>query len=934
MSIPPSVDQSSARFIWVDDTAPYRNQFVRFDRVFDLNELPMEFPLHLFADTRYRLRLNGGFVAAGPGRFVTQHPEFDIHELAHLLKPGSNLISVEVNFFGASSYQSMPDGKPGFIAWGGGEGTDLATPGDWKAFRLLAWRPDSPLFSFAQNPVEICDTRATEAGHPAKIVVLEGCSALPWGELKPYSGAPVPFSVYRPQNIELAGRLQNAERILGFMSHDPQFYRHESSNTAKPWTAFATWILSPKSQTVTLSCFWSKLHCNGVPLTVNADTPFGNHAHCIAELREGWNLLVGEIEILTEYWAYCLGIPFETGLSLHGQRDASCVEPFSIAPNSPCPGICLPSVGDSEAPAGWFLHDGNSARLTPARIMAWDSPASDAVRNIKIGRLPEVSTIHATEATWCFSFAAEYLGYLVVDVDAPAGTTLDVATDDWQAHHGGVALYQSNPFTDSADRFILRGGRQRVELFHPRGGKLVQVTLRAPGAATACLSLHDLFVRSRQTLEEDESLFSCDKAALEWAWPVAMRTLIASTDESYSDCPWRERGSYIGDSYVNLHLNVVLNQEYRILRRTLRVFAEAQLPNGQLAGCAPSWLRKQHDDFTLIWILALHDFWSLTGDTTLVKELWPVVRRIWTSPTWERHSSGLWNAENRRLFIDWGCIRSERSGKANATINMFRFAAANACANLASALGEVDEATAFRTEGKFVEKSLLSSLWDESEGRFQASVDANTPALHANILALAFGIGDRKTRSRILSYVEPKLRENFKKGVRGEMQSGHLELYFLHYALPALATHERPDLAELLVDQHYGYLMNLGDDTFPECFCTVEKALGSRCHSWSGAAAIYAARHVLGIRPAEHGNPRKLLCDPNVHGITRASGRIAHPEGWIEIAWEKLNGKLHVSINAPQSVEIVFAEGLLRRQSDDGEQTTEACPGLLAEARG
>ncbi len=96
-----------------------RNQFVRFERWFHLQEIRGKFPLSLFADTRYRLRVNGAFVAAGPGRFVTQFPEFDTHELSPFLRPGANRISVEVNFFGASSYQSMPDGKPGFIAWGG-----------------------------------------------------------------------------------------------------------------------------------------------------------------------------------------------------------------------------------------------------------------------------------------------------------------------------------------------------------------------------------------------------------------------------------------------------------------------------------------------------------------------------------------------------------------------------------------------------------------------------------------------------------------------------------------------------------------------------------------------------------------------------------------------------------------------------------------------
>ena len=846
----------SARFIWVDDRVPGRNQFIRFERSLDLLAVPGEFPMHLFADTRYRLRANGKFVAAGPGRFVTQFPEFDTHDLAGFLRPGKNRISVEVNFFGASSFQSMPDGRPGFIAWGGGGDVNLATPGGWEAFRLHAWRWDAPLFSFAQSPVEICDTRCSETGTPSGIAVLDG-EAAPWGKLQPYSGVRVPFFIHRPNRIELAGRLATGERRFGFMSHDPDASRRDN---AKPWTAFATWIRSPKAQTVTLSCFWSELRCNGVPVAVDTGTPWGNHAHCQLDLREGWNLLTGEVEILSEFWAYCLGIP--DGIWLHGRRDAACAEPFAIAPNSSRENLRLPANGDSTAP------ERNPASLTPARMMAWDIPADDAVRDIAPKLLAEVSRIEAAEATWCFSFRGEFLGHVVLDVEGPEGTSLDVAFDDWQAADGGVRLYKSNPFTDAADRFVLRGGRQMIELFHPRGGKLIQATLRSP-AGVSPRALHDVFVRSRQTLGPDNTRFSCDNQNLEWTWPVAMRTLIDSTDEAYSDCPWRERGSYIGDCSVNILLNLLLDQDHRVARRTLRIFAQAQLPDGQLPCCAPAWLRVPHEDFTMVWLLAIHDFWANTGDTTFAEEVWPAVRRIWESPSWE--CPGLWNAENRRLFIDWGVLPEERLGEANAVLNIFRFGAAHACASLAAALGKTAEAAAFRDEAARVECAAASLLWDDVRGCYRASLGAVTPALHANILALRFGLGSRASRDCVLAYLEPLLRGNFARGIREGESSGHLELYFLHYALPALAAHGRPDLAESLIDDHYGFLRKLGDDTLPECFFGAGKARGSRCHSWSGAPAIYAARHVLGIRPAAPGNPRELVFDPVVHRITRAS---------------------------------------------------------------
>ncbi len=436
---------------------------------------------------------------------------------------------------------------------------------------------------------------------------------------------------------------------------------------------------------------------------------------------------------------------------------------------------------------------------------------------------------------------------------------------------------------------------------------MIQVTLRAPaGTPEVDLALHDLFVLSRLSLGEDATFFSCDNPVLNWAWPTALRTLTSSTEDSYSDCPWRERGSYIGDGFVNLNLNALLSSDLRTAARTLRIFSQAQLPDGQLACVAPAWLRKPHEDFTLIWILSLHAYWINTADLGLVEELWQTIERIWQSPTWECHASGLWNANDRRVFIDWGVIPAERTGEANAAINLLRIAAARACAEMAQAAGRDSEAASFIRDAETTTTALEQVLWNEEEGRLDGFLGATSPALHANTIALAIGFSTGERRKQILAYLEPHLLENLTRGLEKGANSGHLELFFLSFALPALAEHGRPDLAEKLITDHYGYLQTLGDDTLPENFYGAAKSEGSRCHSWAGAAAIYAARYVLGIRPVNIGKPGEFfLFDPVVDKIKEARGRIAHRSGWIHVSWQTVDGKIHSRIEAPDGVKIL-----------------------------
>jgi len=897
-------------FCWAKDLPPGRNQFVSFERRFTL---PTVIPatLHLFADTRYRLFVNGSFVAYGPGRFVTAHPEYDSHDLAAFLKRGENLLRVEVNYYGCSSFQTMPDGLPGFIAAGGtADGAvSFATPGTWLSLIHRAWDPRSPLFSFAQNPIERCDTRildkelAKPANHP---VVTLPAESVPWAKPQPRS---VPYPDYahvRPSRIIAAGPVADSLR-WGIQLHrdEPLLSGVDSS---KEFRSFSTWIHSPADQRVSIDCFWCELELNGEALRIDYPGRLGNHGEAFVNLRSGWNFLSGNLELLTEQWPLMLGLPRSSGCTLHALPEASCRETFSLSASLPGPSIltCPPSPEGFRPPSGWSVEECDLSRITPARLTAWDSPeASLDPDGLPFSDLPPVATSTARAALWSFDFGDEFYGQTVVEVEAPEGSVLDVAYDDWKRADGCVNLYHSNPFTDAADRFILQGGRQRIEVLNPRGGIFLQLVLRAPaGSPPVPLTLHDLSVRRRTTLNTCKGSFSCGDPLLDWAWRISVHTLQTSTDEAYADCPWRERGSYIGDSLVNFHLHLLLSANLSVARRTFDLFGKAQRPDGQLACCAPSWLRPPHEDFTLLWIQAVRDYWARTGDMAFAEAQWPIIERIIASPTWKPDDLGLWDTTGMRVFIDWGVLPSEREGADNAAVNILRIAALRAAAEIAAVLGKQSRHEQLGKEAERLSAALVDRLWNEKAGRLDASAGAGTPALHANILALRYGIGPA---DRILSYLEPLLRRNLSHGLEKGQFSGFAELYFLSYLLPALADHGRADLALDLIRDHYGYIRSLGTPTLPECFNDAAAKSGSCCHSWSGSAAIFATRHLLGIRPSTPGNPDAYLLAPVAPGIDHAEGSIPHARGSISIRWKRKGNRFAAHATLPSGITLLTA---------------------------
>ncbi|MFA6286167.1 MAG: hypothetical protein WC661_02185 [Opitutaceae bacterium] len=896
---------ANSRYIWAEGLAPNRNQFVSFEHGLAISAPPSgPVLIHLFADTRYRLWVNERFIAYGPARFVTAHPEYDTYDLAPHLRSGTNLVRVEVNYYGSASYQSMPDGLPGFIAAGGLPGNDFATPGSWRARHHKAWDAEAPHFSFAQNPAEICDTRVLAAElasvAPLAVRILPAESA-PWPIPSPRS-APYPDYVpVRPARVSVAGPV---ERMLrwGLRLRNPDHRAANRQNHAKH-ARFTTWIHSPRQQSIPLDCFWSELALNGKTLQLSYSGRYGNHGETTLNLSEGWNFLSCQCEVVLEYWTYILGFHPASGVTLHARPDRACNDAFAVSPLVG-PGLFpFPTSPDHHRiPDGWHLDSGALERLTPSRLVAWDRPdETAAVRDLPCAHLSEADAFVASDAIWCFDFGDEYYGQPVITVEAPPGSVLDVAYDDWRRHDGCVNLYGSNPFTDAADRFILRGGRQTIAVANPRGGIFLQVTLRVrAGSKAAPLRVHDVHVLRRTTLNERAGRFACGDPLMDWAWSVSVHTLQASTDESYADCPWRERGSYIGDGLVNLHLHRLVTADLSVARRTFAIFGQAQLPDGQLQCCAPSWLAKPHQDFTLIWVQAVRDFWALTGDAAFAAAQLPVIRRIFAAPSWASDADGLWDATGMRVFIDWGVLVSEREGPANAAINILRIAALRAAADLADALDHASEAAGYRTEATRVTDALVARVWNKTQGRFDASAGADTPALHANILAFRYGVGPA---DRILAYLQPLLRDNFRRGVENGQSGGFAELYFFYYLIPALVVHDRVALAESMIAETYGFIKSLGYPTLTECFHRANEGRGSCCHSWSGAPAIYATDYVLGLRMASPGRPDSYLLDPVDSGRQQVSGSIPHARGLITASWKRQpGGRISARVTAPAGV--------------------------------
>jgi len=113
-----------------------------FRKNFELKEQPKEFIIHISADNRYRLFVNGKDVCSGPARADLEHWRFESIDISGYLKQGENLLAAEVWNFGELKPWAQFSIKTAFIIQGNSAAEEIVnTDKSWKVLMNKAYSP-------------------------------------------------------------------------------------------------------------------------------------------------------------------------------------------------------------------------------------------------------------------------------------------------------------------------------------------------------------------------------------------------------------------------------------------------------------------------------------------------------------------------------------------------------------------------------------------------------------------------------------------------------------------------------------------------------------------------------------------------------------------------------------------------------------------------
>lgn len=496
---------------------------------------------------------------------------------------------------------------------------------------------------------------------------------------------------------------------------------------------------------------------------------------------------------------------------------------------------------------------------------------------------------------------AETLGLLRIELDAPAGTIVDVAHGEQLEDMGVRAAPGYRRF---ADRFICRNGRNILEVpFRRLGCRYLELHIlgfRKPVSLQAA-GLYPLEypVRDADKFESADSLLGEIRT-------VAIKTLKLCLGDHYFDCPWREQSLYAYDSRNQALYGYYAFGEYDYPQQSFRLLGWGRRDDGLLELCAPARCKAIIPTFSLAWISAVYEHWLFSGRPTLLREFRATTEKILASFTKRRdEASGLYNnfEAGYWAFYEWAPgldYKPDKKFRLDAPHNLYLLEALRAFAAMLEFGGEARAALTWRQDAARLSRAIQRTFWDPGRQLYATYADRRRRwhySAGVQALALVNGLAPSAARQKLQARLF------------GDPALVPMTLSILGYGLRALdgAAPELQSATRAHLRGIFGRMLFQGATSLwevAENYIDDFAVAGSLCHAWSSVPVWLTQAYILGVRPLAPGF-KSFLVMPHPCGLPAAEGAIPTPRGPIKVRWEQGRAGAWLDIAAPRGLQAI-----------------------------
>ncbi len=910
-----------AKWIWHPGEEAPRNFFWAVRKSFALPEEFRQATLHITADSRYSLWVNGRYVGHGPVRAFPHRWRYDTYDITPYVCTGENVLAVLVHHFGHGTFQYL-QARGGLLAQVERDGEVIvASDETWKGIEHPAYERRMPRMSCQTAWAEMYDARRDpghwtypgfdDSGWQNAVVVGEvGCE--PWKEVLPRD---IPFLTQEPVQPVRVMRVQAVRPPRQVWTFDLKPNLIPGDLTANPrglvgLSATVVECSQPTRFTV------RPAYQSGRALRVDGKEVSWQEAHEGIPLSAGRHLLVLNVtQPFYHDWFVGLVFDYEQGdmrfSSPLGDDEAYpwvTIGPFVSEQDSGFQSAWQATSAEQIArhPAVKPILPAHTAVANVFGETVYARPLSTPVRLENIGALVSASVDDALiyppadgDVELLIDFGKELVGFFELELSAPEGTVLDLNAFEYMEDGRIQWTYGlHNTF-----RYVAREGWQMWRSVVRRGFRYATLTIRFPQGASEPIRLRGLRCYLNTYPYAYQAQFRCSDALLNDIWEISRHTVRLCSEDTFVDCPSYEQTFWVGDARNESLFSYTSFGDARLARRCLLLAGESLWRSPLVESQVPSAWEDILTAWSLLWTIACEEYYRFTGDIEFLKEVYPAVRQQ-NQNIHERfiNGQGLLEIEAWNM-LDWAPMDTPRTGVVTHQ-NMWLVEAWRRSARMARILGNDAEADLYLQWAEELKDAINQHLWDEKK---QAYIDC----VHADGRRSDVISQQTQTVAYLCDIVPDDKRALFERYLT-DVPEGWVRVgspFMMAFTIEALE--KAGDIQRILhlIRQWWGMMVHAGATSCWETFpghLSQEWPTRSHCHAWSAAPAFALPSYVLGVRPLEPGFAR-FEVRPYLGDLEWARGIVPTPRGEVKVSLRREKEKVHLELSVPEGTEAVVS---------------------------
>jgi alpha-L-rhamnosidase len=837
--------------IWADTPSQKKHQVALFRHTFSSRQIHEAVELHIFADTRYEVWIDGSWIGRGPARFSDTLHEYDVFPLTDI-SPGEHFIAVLSQWAPnvRRSESTVPQLKARVIAKTT-EGLDTLTTTDqsWQSIVSEAWQPDATLVHEWKliGPTELVDLRKfpinwhlpgyQDSGWSNAVVLDHQMS-----ESVRYRPRTIPLLVESPIPVTVrdVGGI-SPDFVIGEITPELPVHYELSISAVNPTTATFEILVSNQEN---------------IPETVFIE---------VDGFRLDWQPAGPSRPDV-----YQSTIHFDTGphrITYHG-----------IPTDGLTFGISKNNLDLKEVPFDQGIHAGRRTLL--AQLISDKNQVSITEDNNQLSlaftSLPSYAILDLGRTVH---------GRLVAEISGESGSIVDIGWDERLTDGRQRPLPfpgSLHPEWNQVDSWILDGTTRTIRTIDARSGRYILITAWGKG---------EIKLRNIRVLEEHYPVrqignFYSSDDLLNRIWQVGADTLIPNMLDAYVDTPWRERGQWWGDAYVANRINQVVYGDDQLIRRGIAFMADSMIDE-PAPGLAPSNHGHHMLDYTMLWVHSLAEtikYGPIDLGKALALDNYTTLTQFMDHlATFENPDTGLLNLPeghwSQNAYIDTFGWHS-RVGQLTA-LNALYYGTLLEAANIADHVSDHEMGTVWREKAQLIKQNLNATHYIATEHSYLSSINDGKPvepSPHAQAWALVYDL--------VPEDEVPHVADTLVELISTDPAYPNNNVYGMYWVLEALGKSGRIEQGIDIIRRYYGHMLERGATTWWEVFSIYPSAVNSLSHSWGGAPTKFLTTYVLG---ASQTGTDSWIITPSLDSLQFAEGTLPLNNDSLQLSWENKN---------------------------------------------